>query len=87
MHVPTPVYEVRCLGCETSFPPGTRRCVHCGERIGRPAPVDLGLPEPLEDGIEEESPEGGGSVVRAALWGLSVMIALVGSLFRVCQGG
>lgn len=28
-------YEVRCPRCETSFPPETRRCVHCGRRLER----------------------------------------------------
>ena len=36
---------------------------------------------------EEESEESGGSVIRAALWALSVGLALLGSMFRVCQGG
>ena len=27
------VYEVRCDYCQTSFAPGTRRCLHCGRRL------------------------------------------------------
>ena len=27
-------YEVRCRHCDVSFPVGTKRCVHCGERTG-----------------------------------------------------
>jgi len=27
-------YEVRCEACHVSFPVGTRRCVHCGGRVG-----------------------------------------------------
>jgi len=30
-----PDYEVRCHHCNVSFPVGTKRCVHCGEKIGR----------------------------------------------------
>ena len=28
------VYEVRCPRCDVSFPPETRRCVHCGGKTG-----------------------------------------------------
>ena len=43
---PTP-YEVRCGACQTSFPIGTRQCIHCGRRIrGARAPrTRLGRPE------------------------------------------
>ena len=39
------LYEVRCYQCEVSFPPGTKKCLHCGGRIANrrrqvpPAPV------------------------------------------------
>lgn len=29
-------YEVRCYACNVSFPPGTRRCIHCGAKTGAP---------------------------------------------------
>ncbi len=29
------VYEVRCPRCDVSFPPETRRCVHCGGKTGQ----------------------------------------------------
>lgn len=29
------VIEVRCERCNSSFAPGTRRCVHCGGRLTR----------------------------------------------------
>jgi hypothetical protein len=80
------LYEVRCLGCNVSFPPGTRRCLHCGERIGRPAPVETGLPVPLQAGEAEEE-MAGGSAARTALWAVTALIAMAGSLFRTCQGG
>ncbi len=84
-------YEVRCPGCETSFPVGTKRCLHCGSRIGgvrfRPAGgPDAALELEPETEIEE-APEATGSVIRVGLWGLSLGLALLGSLFRVCQGG
>ena len=27
------LYEVRCDNCDVSFPPGTKRCLHCKERL------------------------------------------------------
>ena len=86
--VQTP-YEVRCESCQTTFPVGTRRCVHCGSRLGR-RPRPVGPRGPFMEGAyeaEEESEESGGSVIRAALWALSVGLAILGSMFRVCQGG
>ena len=29
-------YEVRCYQCDTSFPVGTKSCLHCGDRLGVP---------------------------------------------------
>ena len=29
-------YEVCCHHCDVSFPIGTKRCVHCGQRTGTP---------------------------------------------------
>ena len=37
------VYEVRCPVCNVSFPPKTRRCLHCG---GRTSPGGAPLPKP-----------------------------------------
>ena len=83
---PAHLYEVRCLHCNVSFPPGTRRCLHCGERIGRPPPVEMGLPLPVEQGgPEEEMP--GPSAARAGIWAVTAVIAMAGSPFRMCQGG
>ena len=82
----TTQYEVRCLRCNVSFPPGTRRCLHCGGRTGRPPPVTMDMPSPVPDGEpEEEMP--GGSAARAGLWAVTAAIAMAGSLFRMCQGG
>lgn len=27
-------YEIRCGNCQVSFPPGTKKCIHCGGRLG-----------------------------------------------------
>ncbi len=77
-------YEVRCYRCDTSFAPGTRRCVHCGERIGRPPALEMGLAG-AEEGEEGMPPTG--SPARVGLWALTAVLAMAGSLFRVCQGG
>ena len=42
-------YEVRCPRCDVSFPPETRKCVHCGGRTGRQAAAPL-----VEQWIEPE---------------------------------
>ncbi len=28
-------YEVRCPRCDVSFPPGTKKCLHCGGRTAK----------------------------------------------------
>ena len=33
-HQSLSVYEVRCHSCDVSYPPGTKKCVHCGGRTG-----------------------------------------------------
>jgi hypothetical protein len=43
-------YEVRCPRCDVSFPPETRKCVHCGGRTGRQAAAPL-----VEQWIEPHS--------------------------------
>jgi hypothetical protein len=48
-----PEFEVRCPSCDVSFPTGTRRCLHCGGRVGkgrfRVAGVPLEHAEPEAD--------------------------------------
>lgn len=47
---PTHEFEVRCFACDVSFPPGTRRCMYCGNRPGAQPLVTPSIhPEPLED--------------------------------------
>ena len=57
------VYEVRCSGCNVSFPPETRRCMHCGGRTSpggsppspKPAfPIDPAGAVASEQAREEE---------------------------------
>jgi hypothetical protein len=41
-------YEIRCQRCDVSFPPETKVCVHCGERIRPQRQVLTSVPA-LED--------------------------------------
>ncbi len=40
-------YEIRCPSCDVSFPPETRRCLHCGGRTGPTRFQVAGLPPEL----------------------------------------
>lgn len=40
-------FEVRCPSCDVSFPPATRRCLHCGGRTGPARFQVAGLPPEL----------------------------------------
>ncbi len=47
---PTHQFEVRCHTCDVSFPPGTKKCMYCGNRPGaRPLFTPSHHPEPFED--------------------------------------
>ncbi len=63
-------YEVRCHRCDVSFPIGTKRCVHCGGRIGDASfealtlggddGVSVDAESSTEQSIEERASEAGG---------------------------
>ncbi len=38
-----PVYEVWCHSCNVTFPPETRRCIHCGQPVRPERPARRGL--------------------------------------------
>ena len=38
---PSSPYEVRCPRCDVSFPPQTRKCIHCGGRTAKQAAAPL----------------------------------------------
>jgi hypothetical protein len=96
------VYEVRCHSCNVSFPPGTKRCIHCGERIGRPRllpgrgdemPEFAGgdpFPEAREaaarEAEEAEVEPSGGRGLRVGFTLLWLFLALISALSRSCQG-
>ena len=81
-------YEIRCYHCNTSFAPGTRSCVHCGRRLGRTPPLEVAFgpefaqaPGGAEDGELRSSP------ARGVIWVVSALVALAGSMLRMCQPG
>lgn len=79
-------YQVWCHSCKTSFARGTRRCIHCGERIGRASrefPELAGFTDEAEAGDAEEVEASPG---RAMLWVMTAVLALVGTLMRLCGG-
>jgi hypothetical protein len=76
-------YEVYCTRCRVTFPIGTRKCIHCGERVGRdrfqPA---LGLlPGGEEISVEPEPARRSGLSPFTLVW---VALLLGGYLYRAC---
>ena len=87
----TPAIEVRCLACDVSFPPGTKRCLHCGEKIGTPRflPVDneQGIPGLASADLEDlEVEPRGGRMMRVGFTIFWVLVALISAAARNCQG-
>jgi hypothetical protein len=96
--VPDRVVEVRCERCQASFAPETRRCVHCGGRLG-PARA-LGAPPPeqaahrarvsppagQEDGAAagDEEKEPLPSSARNLVWAVTAILLIVGSMLGRC---
>jgi len=93
-----PDYEVRCERCSVSFPVGTKHCLHCGERIGRP--VFLGLArdageeatgelteyEPMGERTEAEDAEAPrGRRFRFGITLLWLIAAVLSGIVRACQ--
>jgi len=79
-------YEVRCHRCDCSFAPGTKRCLHCGERIGRPARI-AGLEVLSGAEPEEETEVGSARFLRGSMWALTAIVAMIMTAVRACQGG
>ncbi|MEM7411239.1 MAG: hypothetical protein AAF430_13465 [Myxococcota bacterium] len=94
---PQTPFEVYCYQCQVTFPAETRRCLHCGAKVGargmgqrfEPVPASehgTGPPSP-QDVLEEEEAESRTQLARRfgglAVWGL---IALSAILTRLCGG-
>lgn len=82
---PTTPYEVRCYRCQCSFAPGTKRCVHCGERIGGPPATLEGATAPA--GADDEARPEVPSLARGLLWLLSAGAAVLLSALQTCGAG
>ena len=79
-------YEVRCENCKTSFPPETKRCIHCGGPLGGGlgrlfvsgrAPADAPPDDPADEGVPFQRG-------RNLMWIVTAVIALVLSALRNC---
>jgi hypothetical protein len=87
----TPVYEVRCERCRTSFAPETRRCVHCGGPLGRgrafgsvPSGSTVGTSASTDEDAEGLEVLARG---RSPLWLVTAVLVLLASMLRNCLGG
>jgi hypothetical protein len=82
-------YEVYCPSCRVTFPVGTRRCLHCGGRVGPQGSAGMSIePPPAEQAEEvdiggEERPRIRSLSPLTVLW---VLLLLAGSLYRACSG-
>jgi len=75
-------FEVRCYHCDTSFAVGTKSCIHCGQRLGRP-PVEVVYGGARSQAPEEEVKN---SPLRSVMWVLMAIIAVAMSVARSCEG-
>jgi len=92
----SPEVEVRCHACDVSFPVGTKRCIHCGERLGRPRFGDPRDPDAAEDvailrGAGDVDPEEAEADpqsrwLRAGFTLFWVVVAVLSGVVRSCQG-
>jgi hypothetical protein len=79
-------YEVRCERCRTSFPPETKRCIHCGGPLG--GSIASWLRPGAAPGADEPEPDADEELVRAPgrnlLWLLTAALAIGFSMLRAC---
>ena len=83
---PRTPYEVYCNRCRVSFAGGTRRCIHCGDRLARSRiQPELLLPPALEapqELAEEEISRRGSRISPISI--LWIVAALAVGLQRAC---
>ena len=82
------IYEVRCHQCETSFAPGTRRCVHCGAPLTKGRRV-VSTAEGFDpDQVAEDQPPEEGELLargpKTAIWVVIALVTAVASMLRTC---
>lgn len=88
----SPVFEVRCQNCDVTFPIGTKQCIHCGQKIGRPRFLSRGSEEGVPvlaspDEVEEaEVQPRGGRWLRAGFTIFWLLLAILSATARSCQG-
>ena len=92
---PTQAFEVWCNTCQTSFAAGTKRCIHCGERLSKQrsrrsrarlsARIEdqVALPPEIDDVlVEDQEPQKKpGLSPMTAVW---IAIFVGGYLFQLC---
>jgi hypothetical protein len=81
----TPAYEVRCHACNTSFAPGTKKCVHCGAPLGGAFDLAVLRASGRADtaGAEGEA-AGAPSIGKFVVWALSAGLAVVVHALNTC---
>ncbi len=83
---PRTPYEVYCNRCRVSFAPGTKRCIHCGDRLARSrVQPELLIPPSLE--ASQELPEEEISRRRSRFSPISILwivAALAVGIQRAC---
>lgn len=87
-------YEVWCNHCQTSFAAGTKRCIHCGQRLARQRrqrPVStprlddhVERPPELDDLLGEEEDTSRRRSPLSPLTLVWIAILLGGYLFQLC---
>jgi len=91
---PTAAFEVWCNHCRTSFATGTKRCIHCGERLARERRsltlrvprVDeaVALPDEIDDLlVEEDVPKKKSPFSPLTLVWIAILLG--GYLFQLCS--
>ncbi len=80
-------HEVRCLQCDVSFPVGTKRCLHCGGRVGarkEPPPARGRILFDVEEAEEADESPVPRPIIRKTVASIWLLLALAASLYRVC---
>lgn len=95
-HARTP-YEVMCHRCQVTFALGTKKCIHCGDKLGRRGARKAIVVDELAEIFqpdaepEEHAPEAkasGRSRLPISPMTLIWVVVIAGSLAqRACQGG